>query len=63
MLARTLIPLVLAACPAPSAPTPLGPCTQHGAKCKTAAGPLGVCDTITCADGSVGACFKCMPQH
>lgn len=54
---------VLAGCPPPSPPQPIGPCAQLGAKCRTPTGPLGVCDSIVCADGGAGPCFKCMPQH
>jgi heme-degrading monooxygenase HmoA len=60
--------LILAASPLLGCPdtTPTSvptACTAHGAKCKTPAGPLGVCDTIPCAAGATGPCFKCMPQH
>jgi hypothetical protein len=39
------------------------PCASLGDKCKTPSGPLGVCDSIPCAAGAPGPCFKCMPQH
>lgn len=56
------IPL-LAACPDTTPASVRAACEKHGDKCKTASGPLGVCDTIPCKAGEAGPCFKCMPQH
>lgn len=60
--AAAVLLLALAACPTPEAPIS-EVCTKHGEKCRTAKGPLGVCDTTTCKEGETGPCFICMPQH
>ena len=64
LAAFALVPLLVAfGCPSSTEPLVTDRCIKHGEKCRTAAGPLGVCDSIPCPDGESGPCFKCMPQH
>lgn len=55
--------LVLLGCPPQAAAPVSAACTKLGEKCKTPAGPLGVCDSVACGAGVAGPCFICMPQH
>ena len=54
---------VLCGCPDVATPPISAVCAKSGEKCKTEKGPLGVCDTITCAQDETAPCFRCMPQH
>jgi hypothetical protein len=38
-------------------------CTEAGARCRLASGPLGVCERSPCGAGATPPCFTCTPQH
>ena len=38
-------------------------CTEVAVQCVLPDGPLGVCEQVPCADGVVGPCLVCTPQH
>ncbi len=38
-------------------------CSQLGAQCQLAEGPLGVCENIACDSGAEPPCFRCVDQH
>jgi hypothetical protein len=42
---------------------PPATCTQIGAQCQLAAGPLGVCESAPCAAGATPPCLVCISQH
>lgn len=42
---------------------PTAVCTESGALCQLAKGPLGVCEVSPCPPGSDPPCFQCTPQH
>lgn len=42
---------------------PPATCTESGAQCQLADGPLGVCERSPCAAGEASPCFRCTPQH
>ncbi len=52
------------ACDADAFSTPTrASCSQIGAQCQLAGGPLGVCLDGPCAAGATPPCFKCVSQH
>ena len=41
-----------------------GQCSEAGAQCQLATGPLGVCEQkLLCAAGEAEPCFLCVSQH
>ena len=42
---------------------PSAACTESGALCQLAGGPLGVCEHSPCPPGADPPCFQCTPQH
>jgi hypothetical protein len=42
---------------------PSARCTEPGAQCQLAEGPLGVCERADCAPGATPPCFRCVAQH
>jgi len=38
-------------------------CSEIGAQCQLAEGPLGVCESAPCEDGATPPCLVCISQH
>ena len=63
-LALMLLLLSSLACPElASTPVVSAKCEKQFDKCKTPTGPLGVCDSVPCAEGQAPPCLRCQPQH
>jgi hypothetical protein len=59
-----IVVVALLACdPSSLSAGPSSRCTESGAQCRLADGPLGVCQSSPCAAGEVSPCFECTPQH